>query len=132
MTTKQIIALLITKLDLTGSFISVVDASGWARAEKQTPQAIVGFVDDSNAGADFGLLTEETYSVIVVANKANESEDIWELIDLVRDTIHEHAWDNLDIEPFIFSGRRRLDSDEGTWAFEITFRTRHVINAVMT
>lgn len=132
MTTKQIIALLVSSLEGTGKFTSVVDASDWPRAEKATPQAIVGFVDDANAGADFGLLTEETYGVTVVSNKANESEDVWELIDLVRDTVHENAWGYLDIEPFVYSGRRRIESDEGTWAFELTFRTRHVIEPEMT
>ena len=121
MTTKNIIALLVAKIDLTGAFTSVVDASDWPRAEKQTPQAIVGFSRDDNTGNRSRLISNETYEVIVVTNKANESEDIWELIDLVRDTIHGKDWGNVDIDAFQWESRSQIDADPGTIAYSLMF-----------
>lgn len=127
MTTKQIIALLATKLDLTGSFTSVVDASAWQRTEKTTPMAVVGFAGSQNVDGEYGCLSKETYSVLVVCNLANESEDIYELIELVRSTIHGNSWSE-DVWPFLWDATQRTQSDPGTIAYELTFTTQHNVD----
>lgn len=127
MTIKQIISLLVTKLEATGSFAAVVDASTWQRAEKTTPMALVGFVGSQNDDGEYGCLSKDTYSVEIVCNQANEGEDIYELIELVRSTIHGNDWSE-DVWPFLWNEISRVTSDPGTIAYELTFTTQHNVD----
>lgn len=127
MTTKQIIALLAGKLEDTGYFASVVDASDWPRAEKQTPQAVVGFTSAQNVDGEYGCLSRETWSVLVICNLANESEDIYEIVELTRDTVHGNTWSE-DVWPFLWNDTTRVSSDPGTIAYEITFTNKRNVD----
>jgi hypothetical protein len=127
MTTKQIIALLVTKLEALDEFTAVVDASAWQRAEKTTPMAMVGFAGSQNVDGEYGCLSKETYTVLVVCNLANESEDIYELIELVRSTIHGNSWSE-DVWPFLWDSTQRSSSDTGTIAYDLTFTTQHNVD----
>lgn len=122
MTTKEIIALLVEKLEDLGTFASVVDMSSWGNAAKTTPMAVVGFAGSENVDGEYGCLSKETYTVLVACNLANESEDIYELIELVRSTIHGNTWSE-DVWPLLWDSTRRESSDTGTIAYELTFTT---------
>jgi len=128
MTVKDIIALIAEKLLDTSAFALVTDASRWGHTVKTTPMAVVGFAGASNADDSFSSLQEEIYTVIVASNTANETEDIYDLIDTARDTIHAVA--AADIWPFAWVSTKRIETDPGVLAYEISFQTQRTIESV--
>lgn len=128
MTAKQIVAMLVDKINDIATFASVVDASSTPRAEKSTPQALVGFVESRMIDSEYESLTEEIYSVLVVCNQADATEDILTLLETVRTTVHGQVWTATDIWPFAWISTSRVDSDQGSIAYEMQFMTKRTVD----
>lgn len=138
LSTDAMISLLVSQL------VSLADSRGFLfsevigidakenRATAVAQGAYIGLVADEPTDVRSRLVQRETYGVIVESRKGSTGgRRINALCDTVRDMIHGKDWNNADLAPLRYQGRKLLQWEGEYTVYQLDFTTTRMLHETM-